>query len=163
MSRTYIAKVRPSNKFFTIVIKHFILNRSLQISLDELEVLGDKTSVAEYVGERLGFTADEAQAIMNKHPQVNTVRVTKIKEVLDYLLNEANFTRYEIAQVPRVLCHSLETTKQRLEELKQYGCRPSSLVIVCRSKREYEKFLNKWRNPYNRSANVDQQTEKETL
>ncbi|TMW53872.1 hypothetical protein DOY81_001043 [Sarcophaga bullata] len=140
-----------------------ILQKSLQISLDELEVLGDKTSVAEYVGERLGFTVEEAQAIMNKHPQVNTVRVTKIKEVLDYLLNEANFTRYEIAQVPRVLCHSLETTKQRLEELQQYGCRPSSLVILCRSKREYEKFLNKWRNAYNRNANVDQETKEETL
>ncbi|XP_065355869.1 transcription termination factor, mitochondrial [Calliphora vicina] len=126
-----------------------ILQKSLQLSLDELEVLSGKTSVAEYVGERLGFSAEEAQAIMDRHPQVNTVRVTKIKEVLDYLLDEAKFTRYEIAQVPRILCHSLETTKQRMEELKKYGCRPSSLVIVCRSKREYEKFLNQWQQSYN--------------
>lgn len=126
-----------------------------------MEVLGDKTSVAEYLGERLGFTAEEAQAIMNKHPQVNVVRVTKIKEVLDYLLNEAEFSRYEVAQVPRILCHSLETTKRRLEELKQYGCRPSSLVIVCRSKREYDKFLNKWRSTHYPNQNVLPQETKE--
>ncbi|KAI8121145.1 hypothetical protein FF38_02565 [Lucilia cuprina] len=126
-----------------------ILQKSLQLSLDELEVLGNKTTVAEYIGERLGFSAEEAQAIMDKHPQVNSVRVTKIKEVLDYLLDEAKFTRYEIAQVPRILCHSLETTKQRMEELKKFGCRPSSLVIVCRSKREYDKFLKQWQQSYN--------------
>ncbi|KAM7354266.1 mitochondrial transcription termination factor [Cochliomyia hominivorax] len=131
-----------------------ILQKSLQISLDELEVLGDKASVAEYIGARLGFSTEEAQAIMDRHPQVNSVRVTKIKEVLDYLLDEAKFTRYEIAQVPRILCHSLETTKQRMEELKKYGCRPSSLVIVCRSKREYEKFLQQWQQNYNPNKTI---------
>lgn len=70
----------------------------------------------------------------------------QIKEVLDYLLNEAKFTRYEIAQVPRILCHSLKTTKERIEELASLGCRPSSLVILCRSRREYEKFLQQWRS-----------------
>lgn len=68
----------------------------------------------------------------------------QIKEVLDYLLNEAKFSRFEIAQVPRILCHSLNTTKQRIEELASYGCRPSSLVILCRSRREYDKFLQQW-------------------
>ena len=59
-------------------------------------------------------------------------------------MDEAGFDRYEIAQVPRILCHGLETTKERLEELKKMGCRPSSLVILCRSKREYEKFVKAW-------------------
>lgn len=66
--------------------------------------------------------------------------------MVDYLLNEAKFSRYEIAQVPRILCHSLKTTKQRIEELASLGCRPSSLVILCRSRREYEKFLQQWNN-----------------
>lgn len=64
--------------------------------------------------------------------------------MLDYLLNEAKFSRFEIAQVPRILCHSLNTTKQRIEELASHGCRPSSLVILCRSRREYNKFLQQW-------------------
>ncbi|EDW88995.1 transcription termination factor, mitochondrial [Drosophila yakuba] len=128
-----------------------ILQRSLKLSLDELKVLGEFSSVVEYLAHRLGFSASEAKAIMDKHPQVHTVRVTKIKEVLDYLLDEAQFTRFEVAQVPRILCHSLKTTKKRMEELKSHGCRPSSLVILCRSRREYDKFLQHWisqeRNP----------------
>ncbi|XP_075149791.1 mitochondrial transcription termination factor [Haematobia irritans] len=129
-----------------------ILQKSLQITLDDLKVLGDRTT-AEYIADRLGFTPEEAQCIMNRHPQVNKVRVTKIKEVLDYLLEEAKFARFEVAQVPRILCHSLETTKQRINELKEHGCRPSSLVIVCRSKREYNKFLNSWIENYNPKKN----------
>lgn len=46
--------------------------------------------------------------------------------------------------VPRILCHSLETTKKRLEELKSIGCVPSSLVVVCRSKKEYQIFVDDW-------------------
>ncbi|KAM8715254.1 hypothetical protein ACLKA7_002325 [Drosophila subpalustris] len=121
-----------------------ILQRSLKLSLDELQVLGQFTSVVEYLAHRLGFSVSEAKAIMDRHPQVHTVRVTKIKEVLDYLLNEAKFTRFEIAQVPRILCHSLKTTQKRMEELASYGCRPSTLVILCRSRREYDKFLQQW-------------------
>ncbi|KAH8251167.1 hypothetical protein KR032_000749 [Drosophila birchii] len=121
-----------------------ILQRSLKLSLDELQVLGEFSSVVEYVAHRLGFSVSEAKSIMDRHPQVHTVRVTKIKEVIDYLIDEAKFTRFEVAQVPRVLCHSLKTTKKRIEELKSHGCRPTSLVIICRSRREYDKFLQHW-------------------
>ncbi|XP_004534490.1 transcription termination factor, mitochondrial [Ceratitis capitata] len=121
-----------------------ILQRSFKLTLDELAVLGEKKNVVEYVAERLQFDIESMRCIMERHPAVMRVRVTKVKEVLDYLLNEAGFTRHEIANVPRILCHGLETTKQRIEELKSYGCRPSSLVIVCRSKREYDKFVKSW-------------------
>lgn len=49
-----------------------------------------------------------------------------------------------IIQVPRIFSHSLETTKLRLKELKSHGCVPSTLIIVCKSKNEYEKFLKNW-------------------
>lgn len=81
---------------------------------------------------------------MRKHESVFKVRVTKIKDILDYLLNEAGYTPHDIAQNPRILCHSLQTTKQRLIELKTHGCIPTSLVVVCRSSNEYQKFLNTW-------------------
>lgn len=55
-----------------------ILQRSLKLSLDELQVLGNFSSVVEYIAHRLGFTVNEAKAIMDKHPQVHTVRVTKV-------------------------------------------------------------------------------------
>ena len=72
------------------------------------------------------------------------MRVTKIKEVLDYLLEEEKYDPSDVAKVPRILSHSLETTKNRLNELKYYGCRPTTLVIVCRSRNEYNKFLENW-------------------
>lgn len=121
-----------------------ILQRSLKISLDEDKILEGKESAVAYVAERLDFSIPMTQAILNKHPAVLKVRVPKIKEVLDYLLEEEGFTRHEVAQVPRILCHSLITTKKRIEELKSVDCRMSSLAIVCKSKREYAKFLHKW-------------------
>lgn len=68
----------------------------------------------------------------------------QIKEVLDYLLLESGYTANDVAQTPRILCHSLQTTRHRLEELRSLGCKPSSLVIVCRSANEYRKFIEAW-------------------
>lgn len=67
-----------------------------------------------------------------------------MKDILDYLLIEEKFHPFEIANVIRILCHSLETTKKRLNELKEHGCRPTSLIIVCKSQSEYNKFLQTW-------------------
>ncbi|XP_055848518.1 transcription termination factor, mitochondrial [Episyrphus balteatus] len=140
------AKLAKKDKIMPWMVRcpENILQRSFQLSIDEDKILEGKDSAVAYVAERLGFSVPVTQAIMNKHPAVLKVRVPKIKEVLDYLLDEEGFTRHEVAQVPRILCHSLDTTKERIAELKSVGCRMSSLVIVCKSKREYAKFLNKW-------------------
>lgn len=76
-----------------------------------------------------------------------------MKEILDYLMMEEKFKSYEILNCLRILCHKLETTKKRMEELKQLGCRPSSLVILCKSQTEYQKFIQSW--IYKRSKNKD--------
>lgn len=68
-----------------------------------------------------------------------------MKEVLDYLF-AAGFSPVDIAQTPRIFCHSLQTTKKRLEQLKSLGCRPQSLTTVCKSANEYEKFVTNWIN-----------------
>lgn len=67
-----------------------------------------------------------------------------MKEILDYLLLEEKFQPFQVANVIRILCHSLETTKKRINELKEHDCRPTSLVIVCKSQKEYGKFLQNW-------------------
>lgn len=140
------AKLAKKDKIMPWMVRcpENILQRSFQISMDEDKILEGRNSAVEYVSERLGFSVQDTLAIMNKHPAVLKVRVPKIKEVLDYLLNEEDFTRHEVAQVIRILCHSLKTTKARIEELKTVDCRMSSLNIVCKSKREYEKFLHNW-------------------
>jgi mTERF len=111
--------------------------------VDSHMLLARNETVVDYLSERLGYHKDIMHHIVLKHPPVLRVRVTKIKDILDYLLNEAGFEAHHIAQVPRILCHGLETTKARLDELQAlFGYRPSTLVTLCKSKREYEKLLN---------------------
>lgn len=125
-------------------------------------MLGDHVDIVEYIAGRIGYDVATTKFILAKHPSVYNVRVTKvcrpvsfncrcinltifqIKEIMDYILNETEFTSHDIAKVPRILCHSLETTRQRLDELKSHGCHPTTLVIVCKSINEYQKFLNQW-------------------
>lgn len=64
-----------------------------------------------------------------------------MKDILDYLLIEENYKPFEIANTIRILCHSLATTKARLNQMKEHDLRPSSLVIVCKTKIEFNKCL----------------------
>jgi len=131
-----------------------VLQRSLKLSQDSKSLLSEDYTIVDYLSDRLGYDTETTKHIISKHEPVVRVRITKIKEILDYLLDEEKFQPYEIANVPRILCHSLETTKKRLDELKSYHCRPTSLVIVCKSQNEYQKFLNIWIDGSNKSATV---------
>lgn len=121
-----------------------VLEKSLQLTKENGELLGENETIVEYFGKRLGFNRDVTNAIFLKTPSVRNVRVTKVKKVIDYLLEELDYTPHDIALNPRILMHSLQTTKKRMEQLKQIGCRPRSLIIVCRSKRQYDLFLKEW-------------------
>lgn len=74
-----------------------------------------------------------------------------MKEILDFLF-DAGFTPLDISQTPRIFCHSLDTTRKRLDELKSIGCRPQSLVILCKSAKEYQKFVTSWKSVRERLA-----------
>uniref|UniRef100_A0A1A9VZM1 Transcription termination factor, mitochondrial n=1 Tax=Glossina brevipalpis TaxID=37001 RepID=A0A1A9VZM1_9MUSC len=134
-------KIKP----WMIKCREPTLKRCLQLTQEKLEVLGDKQTAEEYIAERLQITVEEARAVMKRYGQVRSVRVTKIKEVFDYLLDEAGFSTLEIAQVPRILCSSLKTTKKRLEEIKKLGCHSHSLMVVCRSKLQYQAWIERWK------------------
>lgn len=64
-----------------------------------------------------------------------------MKTIFDYLLIEEKFEPFIVAGGIRILCHSLETTKLRMEQLKKVGCRPTSLIVLCKSKAEFEKHI----------------------
>lgn len=82
--------------------------------------------------------------MVEKNELVLKVRPGKIKEILDYLLIEQKYEPFHVARCLKVLLHSLDTTKKRMEELKSHGCRPKSLVIFCNSQNAYNDFLQKW-------------------
>lgn len=120
-----------------------VLENSLKITQENKDLLGTD-GVVEYISHRLGYDTHTVRVIVNRHPAVLKCRGTKVKEVLDYLLDVEEYEPVEVARVIRILTHSLETTKMRLQELRGIGCRPSSLSIVCRSQREYYKFIKEW-------------------
>ncbi|XP_058446814.1 transcription termination factor, mitochondrial [Malaya genurostris] len=121
-----------------------VLEKSLQLTKDNHALLGDNETIFEYLQERLGFDSEVTNAIIMKTPAVKHVRITKVKKIIDYLLEELDYTPYDIATNMRILMHSLETTKKRMEQLKEIGCRPQSLIIVCKSKLQYDSFVKEW-------------------
>jgi hypothetical protein len=120
-----------------------VLETSLKLTQENKNLFGD-SSLLHYIAQRLGFEASFVEGMIQRHPNVLKCKAKKVKEVLDYLLEEEKFEPIEVLSVIRILVHSLETTKQRLKELKAIGCRPSTLTIVCRSQNEYAKFVRAW-------------------
>ncbi|KAJ6639694.1 Transcription termination factor, mitochondrial [Pseudolycoriella hygida] len=154
--RLILAQQGQKNKLMPWMIRcpESKLLKSIKITAESKAIMGNDTTV-EYLAERLGYSIAETDLVMRKHPQVFTVRVTRMKKMLDYLLGEARFTKEDIAKTPRIFCHSLVTTKKRLEELNSMGCRPLSLTILCKSANNYEKFVRNWENKRNALTEIN--------
>uniref|UniRef100_A0A182QGG9 Transcription termination factor, mitochondrial n=1 Tax=Anopheles farauti TaxID=69004 RepID=A0A182QGG9_9DIPT len=133
-----------------------VLEKSLQLTKESGALLGENETIVEYFCKRLGFDREMANSIIIKTPSVRNVRITKVKKVIDYLLDELDYKPHDIALNPRILMHSLHTTKKRMEQLKDIGCRPKSLIIVCKSQRQYEMFVKEWMDSKERKKKVQQ-------
>jgi hypothetical protein len=120
-----------------------VLERSIELFKESKEPLGGDTKV-EYIAKRLGYDVETMKIFIDKQPFVLKSRGEKLKQVLDYLLDEAKFEPYQVAHALRILTHSLETTKERVNEVRRLGCYPVELSVICRSKKLYEKFIDDW-------------------
>lgn len=96
--------------------------------------------MAEYLSERLDCSVEEAKVLMNKQPALQNKSMKKMKEILDFLFAEG-FKPSQICRVPKILLHSVETTKQRLKELEPYGKHLDSLYLLTKSKKQYMQHL----------------------
>ncbi|XP_055596410.1 uncharacterized protein LOC129746643 [Uranotaenia lowii] len=121
-----------------------VLEKSLQLTKENGALLGENETIVEYFQRRLGFDREITNSIFLKLPSVKNIRITKVKKVIDYLLEELDYLPQDIALNPRILMHSLTTTRKRMAQLQELGCRPSSLVVVCKSQVQYEKFIKDW-------------------
>uniref|UniRef100_A0A182JSD7 Mitochondrial transcription termination factor n=1 Tax=Anopheles christyi TaxID=43041 RepID=A0A182JSD7_9DIPT len=133
-----------------------VLEKSLQLTKESGALLGENETIVEYFCKRLGFDREVTNSIFIKAPSVRNVRITKVKKVIDYLLDELNYSPNDIALNPRILMHSLQTTKKRMAQLKEIGCRPKSLIIVCKSQRQYDLFVKEWIDLKDRMKKVQQ-------
>ena len=103
------------------------------------QLLGEN-SVVEYLCQQLQCDIETVEYLSSKYPSLIRVHVSKLKEIFDFVYGEG-FTPQQVCQVPRILLHSLETTKSRLTELRNLGYNPYSLIVLCKSKRQYTQFL----------------------
>lgn len=110
-------------------------------SVEDTNNVALDNTVVEYVGKRLGYNTETTRILMAG--DLMKVRLPKVKEVLDYLLIEEGFKPLEVASTIRILSRSINTIKDRINNIKKHGLRPMSLSIVCRSQSEFDKYLQR--------------------
>lgn len=95
----------------------------------------------DYLCGRLQCGMNTVQVITSKYPSILSAHVSKLKDVLDFVYEEG-YTPEHVHNVPRILLHSLETTKARLAELRDLGYIPHTLNVLCKSRRDYRQFVD---------------------
>lgn len=117
--------------------------RCITRQIENKKILGTDSSIEEYLSKRLECSLENAKYLTEKNPAIIKMNSSKVKEMLDYLY-EQGYTPAHVIRVPRILVHSLETTKSRLKHLKQYGFVPPSLTFLCKSKKDFDKYVKKY-------------------
>lgn len=108
--------------------------------MENRKILGSNSTVDEYLSKRLECSLENAKYLTEKYPAIRKMSILKMKEILDYLY-EQSYMPMHVYRVPRILVHSQETTKARIQQLKELGFLPPSLAIFCKSKRDFDKIL----------------------
>lgn len=111
--------------------------------MENRKILGSNSTVEEYLSKRLECSLDSAKYLTEKYPAIMKMSILKMKEILDYLY-EQGYTPVHVCRVPRILVHSQETTKARIQSFKELGYLPPSLAMFCKSKRDFDKILHKY-------------------
>lgn len=102
------------------------------------QILGDNT-LAEYISLRLDCTVDQAKALMVKLPALKNKSMKKLQDIIDFLYSEG-FKPYHICRVPKILLHSVETTRKRIRELEKQGMKMDSLHMLTKSQKQYMQY-----------------------
>lgn len=141
---------------FVIDLKHRCITRQVE----NRKILGSHSSVEEYLSKRLECTIENAKYLTEKYPAIMKMNILKMKEMLDFIYAQG-YTPAHVCRVPRILIHSLETTKIRVQQLKQIGYTPPSLAILCKSKRDFDKILKKYAK-HKKNADIQRTKQEET-
>uniref|UniRef100_A0A336LM22 CSON013656 protein n=1 Tax=Culicoides sonorensis TaxID=179676 RepID=A0A336LM22_CULSO len=122
-----------------------ILEHSLKLTIDTRNILKSSNSEDQlsYLSKRLGFERAQMDHYIARFPAARKVRITKVKKILDFLLDEANFTPQQIASVPRILTFGLTQIKKRHEELSSLGYKINSLIMFCLTRKKYAALIDR--------------------
>lgn len=67
----------------------------------------------------------------------------QLKEHLDYLLNETNFTADDLLYFPYIFARSVDEIKARIKEMTRIGA-PITLPMIYQGKTRYLKFIRQY-------------------
>ncbi|XP_063232886.1 transcription termination factor, mitochondrial isoform X2 [Bacillus rossius redtenbacheri] len=131
----------PDPKPWLVRCQIEVFERTLERHMQSRAILGSK-SFHQFLADRLGCDVQAATVMVQRYPTVLHVNIPKINEILDFL-REEGFSMEQVLQVPRILCHSLETTRARLGQLHARGFHPVSLMVLCLSQPDYLKMVRR--------------------
>lgn len=112
--------------------------RYLRRRSDNKSVLGD-SSLIEYLSKKLECSTEFAKCILVRQPALKNKSMKKMREIIDFLLSQG-FETMHICRVPKILLHSVETSKKRLKELDDQGVHMKSVHILTKSQRQYRQY-----------------------
>ncbi|CAG9838090.1 unnamed protein product [Diabrotica balteata] len=108
---------------------------------DNKEILGEKASLAEYLSEKLECSQDVSKYLILKQPALQKKSLKKMNDIIDFLLQKG-FKPIHICRTPKILLHSVNTIKKRLQEIEANNVQLDSLVILTKSQRQYAHVLD---------------------
>ncbi|XP_053600152.1 transcription termination factor, mitochondrial [Plodia interpunctella] len=117
-----------------------ILSRYISISQETKTILGETKTTKLYLANRLNILPENVDKFCTQIPALKTIRVTKVKHFLDFLIDKG-FSVEDIAAKPRVLTSSRKTVERRLEQLRNLGLNEINLNVLCRSKKDFQKYV----------------------
>nr|CAI5857813.1 unnamed protein product [Callosobruchus analis] len=123
--KTWMVRAKPE------LFENYVKRQS-----ERKSVLGDNSFV-EYLCTKLECTRETAEYVILKLPALQHKCLHKLNSIIQYLL-EHGFTATDICINPRILLHSLETIKERMERLEAMGVQPDFLSVLMRSQKQFE-------------------------
>ncbi|KAJ8951185.1 hypothetical protein NQ314_007725 [Rhamnusium bicolor] len=125
--KTWMVRAQPE------IFETYVKRRS-----DTKLILGDN-SLAEYLSERLECTEEVAKYLISKLPALQSKSLKKMNEMIDFLFAHG-FKPIHICRVPKILLHSVDTTRNRLRELEAQGMHLDTLYILTKSQKQYMQY-----------------------
>ncbi|XP_044267641.1 transcription termination factor, mitochondrial [Tribolium madens] len=125
-------------KTWMVRAKQEVFQTYIQRRSDNKSILGN-SSLAEYLSERLECSVEIANYMITKQPALQNKSLKKLKELIDLLYAEG-FQPQQIIRVPKILVHSVETTRKRLQQLTEKGIKIDTLSLLTKSQNQFMQY-----------------------
>ncbi|KAK9873009.1 hypothetical protein WA026_020354 [Henosepilachna vigintioctopunctata] len=107
--------------------------------IDNRHILGND-SLTEFISKKLKCTEEQAKCIIMKMPALRKKSLKTITDIINFLYSKG-FNPNHIYRNPKILVHSIETTKKRLEQLEKSGLQVNSLYMLTKSQKQFNWYL----------------------